>query len=199
MALPNLLRILEEKARAEVEAELEKGRAEVSRIRSESGDELRRERERTLFEEERRLRHALAPELAKARLEARRRVSSARRDLADRVFEEARRRLPRAVSDERYRASLPHRLEECLRYAGDEPVRVRAAPGLAAILREAASARKSVTVEADPFLATGFQLETAGAALRVDDTLEALLARGRPELEIELLRRWDAENEAHVG
>lgn len=199
MALENLLRILEEKARAEIEAEREKGRAEVSRVRSESEEQLRREKEKRLSDEERRLRGALAPELAKARLEARRRVSSARRDLAARVLEDVRRRLPRAVRDERYRASLPQRLEDCLRYAGDEPVRVRAAPGVAAILREAGSWRKNVTVESDPSLGTGFQLETAGAALVVDDTLEALLTRLRPELEIELFRLWDAENETHVG
>jgi vacuolar-type H+-ATPase subunit E/Vma4 len=199
MALENLLRILEEKGRVEIEAEREKGRAEVSRARSEAEERRRRERERRLSDEERRLRRALAPALANTRLEARRRVSRARRDLATRVLEEVGRRLPRVVSDERYRASLSQRLEECLLYAGGEPVRVRVAPGLAAILREAGSRSKNVTVESDPSLETGFQLETAGAALVVDDTLEALLARLRPELEIELFRLWDAENETHVG
>lgn len=199
MALENLLRILEEKARAEIEAERENGRAELSRIRSESEERLRREKERRLSEEERRLRRALAPEVARARLEARRRVSEARRDLASRVLEEVGRRLPRAVSDERYRASLSLRLEQCLRYAGDEPVRVRVAPKVAEIILEAGSRSKNVTVESDPSLQTGFQLETAGAVLVVDDTLEALLTRLRPELEIELFRLWETENETHVG
>jgi vacuolar-type H+-ATPase subunit E/Vma4 len=109
------------------------------------------------------------------------------------------RRLKAAASDFRYRAALPRRLEECLAYAGDEPVRVRAAPAIAAILGEIGSRRKSVTVVSDPSLPTGFQVEAAGASLVVDDTLEALVSRLRPELEIELFRLWDEERETHVG
>jgi vacuolar-type H+-ATPase subunit E/Vma4 len=199
MALSELFRFIEEKARAEIEQEREKGRVEAARVRGDAEERLRREREERLSDEEQRLRLRLAPRTARARLEARRRVSRARRNLAGRVLEEVRRRLKSAASDARYRAALPRRLEECLAYAGDEPVRVRAAPAIAAILGEIGSRRKSVTVVSDPSLPTGFQVETAGASLVVDDTLEALVGRLRPELEIELFRRWDQERETQVG
>ncbi|HXV61147.1 MAG TPA: V-type ATP synthase subunit E [Vicinamibacteria bacterium] len=195
MALAELLAHIEERARAEIEQELERGRCEASRLRIAAEERTARAREERLAAEEVKLRRELDPDLAQTRLGARRLVAEARRRFAARVLAEVERRLPGIAAGSRYRECLPGQLEDCLAYADGERVTIRGAPSLAELVGD----RPGVRYQADPDVTTGFIVETEDGALVVDGTLKSRLESMKAELEIELFRRWESNREAGLG
>ena len=199
MALDELLEAIEDEARCTMGAELERGRGDAARIAAEAEARAVRTRAEALRREQEKLAGELEPELASARLSARREVAEARRRLAARVLQEMERQIPRVVLEERYLETLPRQLEESLTYLGEVPVQVRATPAIAVRLEGIVKTRPRISVESDPSVTAGFRLLTLDGAFVLDATLDAALARRRRELEIEISRRWGIEHETHVG
>jgi len=193
MALEQLLASIELEARAEIEAELASGRNAGSRIAAAAAEEVARVRRRALATEQTRLREDLDSELALARLRAREAVLHARRRFIDRVLRALEGKMSSAVSDDKYLGALSTHYEKCRDYVGDAPVVVRAATALVPRLRELASGQKSVSVQADPSMGTGFQMATSDGVFVIDATLEQALDRWKREIEIEILRHVESE------
>ncbi len=189
MALEHLIRALEEDAEGRVRRRLETARAEVDRLLAEAERERGQQRLTRLRDWEKELRREAYLELARARREGRREVLLARERMLDRVLAAAEDRLAALLEQDACRIALGERLEVAQAYMGDEPCVLRASPGLAGELRSHLAGRAGVTVVEEPDLGSGFSLEAQDGSVRVDGTLEALLARLRPVLSLEVVRR----------
>jgi vacuolar-type H+-ATPase subunit E/Vma4 len=167
---------------------------EAARIRDEAENERDRRIARALRDREPGLRRELGGRLDAARREARARVLAQRDAFLDRVFDAARRALPRDLTTPGTRAAFEARLARALEQL-PEPVVVGCPPPLADVAGATVAGRAGVRVQPDPDLESGFRARCDEAGLEVDGTLATLLELHRPRLAIEVLHRLGAAEE----
>lgn len=200
MGMEELIATLERETEERCTTALEEARREAERIRRET-DELLERRRADAASEMQAERHARESErLAATRKETRGALLRAQRDALDRVFDRARALLPATMEDSAYLDALPDELRRALSCVADQEIRLDCPPVLAARLEAevgaispdgAAGVRLRVRPSADT--APGFVAVGDASGVRVDATLATRLDGLRPELEPELLRRFEAE------
>ncbi len=189
MAIEQLLAALEHEAAAEQAALLAEAKTEVGRIRARTAARIADQQAAYLGPREREWRDEASAVLTAARRHARGEVLAARQHLLDRVFANARERLPETLSEDRYRTVLPTHLDDALAYVGDGACTVRCPPVIAEIVRGLASSRPSVAVVEDAAALTGPVVESTDGSVTVDNTLEARLERLRPRIALDIVAR----------
>lgn len=177
-----LLATLERNAEAEIASVLEEGRAAAAAVTEAAERRLAERRQQALGAREAEGRAALARTLAAARQAARGRVLTARRGLLDRLFAALRKCLPPVTADPAYRAALAADVRRTLAFAGGQPVVIRCAPGLVSSMRQAIRSNGKLRVQADPGIAAGYRVATAGGGLEIDASLEGWMERSRDRL-----------------
>jgi vacuolar-type H+-ATPase subunit E/Vma4 len=191
MALDDLLAQLTWQAAEESGSRVAEARKAAEQARAATADRLARRRAQVLSDRESDLGRGVEQRLAEARRAGRGRLLQARRRCLDRVFAAAAARLAEAARRPAYRRALPAALETALACLGGRAAIVRCPPDL----RDAAAAivggRPGITVEADAGAAPGFQVRAADGSMTIDESFEARLARLRPRLGIEILRRLE--------
>jgi vacuolar-type H+-ATPase subunit E/Vma4 len=191
VALDELLRTLEAEAGERVAALRAGARAEAEQIRAARAGESARRRAAILEAREAELRTGLAREVEAAEREARRQVLEARAGVLDRIRRRAEQLLAaRAADPDSLRAQAAD-LERGLEYLGEASAVVEVPAGLVAGLQ----ARLGERGRAEPQPAgarPGLTIRSADGGLTVDATPGGRLARGWPQLSIELAARLEA-------
>lgn len=175
-------------ADAEVARRVAVARAEADRLEAAGALSLAAERGDAL----RARAHALGTELERAREERNRRrhfdLLAARRRLVDRAIEVAMRRAPEIVDHPAVASAMQRILRHALAYLPEGDGTVRCHPLVVPALQEAGVLR-GATIASDEALPFGFVVESRDGRVRVDATLETLMAREREALAIALVRR----------
>lgn len=182
MPLPDLVRALERDTEAEVRAILAAGEAQAAQLEADGAraraDLLARDAAEAATQHQARA----ATQLADVARASRHEVLAARAAMLARLREAVDAALPHLLAaDPRLGASS---LTAALACADAGPATLRCAPTLLAAAR--AAAPPTITVVADPEVATGVVLELASGT-RVDATLATLLAREWPRLACEAI------------
>jgi len=107
------------------------------------------------------------------------------------VFTAAHAQFAVAIQSDAYRASLPQHLNEAVAAIGDETAAVVCSPALGDPVTAILAGSTRVSIRTDPAAAPGIRVVTEDGAIEVDNTLSGRLARLRPQLELELLRRLE--------
>lgn len=174
-------------ADAEVARRLAAARAEATRLEADGAATLDAGRRDALGARAR----SLGAELARERSERDRRrhfdLLAARRRLVDRAIEVAMRRAPGLVGRDDVAQALRQILRGALAYLPEGDGTVRCHPGVLPALQEM-DALGSATLVADDVLPFGFVAESRDGRVRIDATLETLVARDRDALAIALIR-----------
>lgn len=189
MALNELLRTLEDEARARVDDLLDRARAEAARIREAAASELAARRTAELRSREVELRSSAARVVEAARRDASRRALEARAEALARVRRRAEERLAARAADPVLLPGLRRDVLEGLGYLVEGPAVVEADPAMLEGLRAAVDGRRDVSFTPAP--RRGLVLRSADGRLTVDATFESRLARAWPGLAIELARRLE--------
>ena len=192
MALAELLAELERVAAAESRRLLAEADAEAARRTADgaaAGFVERRARTAAAHAE---LEATLTRELAATRRETATAWLEAERRLLDEVFSEAERRLASPEWIERSASQLTVRLPAALALAGGEAAVVEIEPSLGARASRHLAASNGVRVELTTGSGAGFRVWTTGG-VEIDDRWRSRLERLRPELELEITRRLEAE------
>jgi len=187
LGLDELISRLERDADARIAAIQARARADVDAIAAESERTSSREGDEALARRRSERRAQLDRELAEARQRARADVLRAQYALLDHVMARAGASLDAMESDDAYRAALPERLLDALRFVEGRGARVRCRPALAAAVRSAVAGHGDVTVEEVPSMTAGFCVVARDGSVEVDDTLPARLERLRPRVLVQLL------------
>jgi vacuolar-type H+-ATPase subunit E/Vma4 len=190
VALNELLRTLEDEARARIDALLDRARAEAAGIREAAASELAARRTAELRTREAELRSGAARVMEAARRDAARRVLEARAEALARVRRRAEERLAARRADPELLPGLRREVLEGLGYLGDGPSVVEADPAVLDGLRAAVDGRRDVSFAPAP--RGGLVLRSADGTLTVDATFASRLARAWPRLAIELVRRLES-------
>ncbi|HEU5041084.1 MAG TPA: V-type ATP synthase subunit E family protein [Gemmatimonadales bacterium] len=189
MALEELLRTLEDEARARVEEILGRARAEAAELRASADAALTARREAELHLREIELRAAAARELEARRRAATRRALEARAAALERVRQGAESRLAARAADPSLLPRLRADLAEALAYLGEGPAVVEAAAALHEGLRPSLNGRGQVTFA--PATGGGVVLRMTDGSLVVDGSFKSRLGRAWPALAIEVARRME--------
>lgn len=188
MSAGPLLEQLYRQADNEVARRLAGARAEADLLEAAGASRLAAKRDDALRARAR----ALGAELERARSERERKrqfdLLAARRRLVDRTIEVAMRRAPECVARPEVREALQRILRDALAYLPEGEGVVRCHPLVAPVLAGAAALGRTPLVpeEGLPF---GFVAESRDGRVRVDATLERLVARAREALSIAIVRR----------
>lgn len=192
MALDDLLRTLEDEARARAEAILDRARAEAAQIRGATEAALKARRAAVLREREAELRASGARAIEAARREAAARVLEARADALARIRHRVEGRLEARAADPALLPRLGRDLTEGLGYFGEGPVVVEANGALVEPLRGAVDGRPGVSFV--PSARPGLVLRAGDGTVTVDATLAGRLAQVWPALAIELAGRIEEDS-----
>lgn len=175
-------------ADAEVARRLAAARAEAARLEAEGAAALDAERREALARRAR----ALGAELDGERAARDRRrhfdLLSAQRRLVERALEVAMRRAPELVVRDDVAEALRRMLRRALAYLPEGDGAVRCHPLVLSALHGTDDLR-GATIGGDEALAFGFVAESRDRRVRIDATLETLVAREREALSIALVRR----------
>lgn len=186
MALDALLGLLESEAESTKRGILDEARARADAIRAEARAHEEHQRTASRRSTESSARTDAAARLARIRQEAETEILAARRGLIERVFEEARKRLPARLDA----TTLQRHLDEALALAGTEHSELICRPELESAVRAVAGVQATVRVDDDA--GWGIRIWIESSRLDLDNTIEARLERLEPWLALELVRR--AEN-----
>jgi vacuolar-type H+-ATPase subunit E/Vma4 len=110
-----------------------------------------------------------------------------RHTVIERVFVRANALAAREQTLDEWSPVWPAVAVEALSYAGSIPCRLRAGRSVAALLREARVADGRADIVEDPQVGPGFVVEAIDGTVRIDVTIDALLAQRREHLAIGLL------------
>lgn len=188
MALPELLRVLEDGTEAEVRGILEAAAGEVARIEAEASARRRERIASATAASAAKCRAAGDAEIAAAHRAARADILAARAGMLERIRTGVCEQLPAVLAgDPELARALVAAALACV---GDESGTLRCAPVLADIARETSPA--AIRVEAEPGVATGVVIELASGT-RIDATLTTLLGHVWPSLACEALRQERAQ------
>ncbi|MDX1577455.1 MAG: hypothetical protein R3266_03180 [Gemmatimonadota bacterium] len=198
--MEELIATLERETEERCAVALEEARREAERIRRETDELLERRRADAAAEMQAERRAWESAKLAATRKETRGALLRAHRRALDRIFDRARALLPTTMEDSAYLDALPEELRRALSCVADAEIRLDCPPALAQPLESAretisgdgmVSCRLSVRPSADA--PPGFVAVGEATGVRVDATLATRLEGLRPQLEPELLRRFEAE------
>ena len=183
----SLIARLAARAKAEIEAKRQETRAEIARLEHDAAEAQRLRREDALAECRARVEHEASVAVTAATLDARRELLDAQRTLIERVLGVASQRLPSLMDESHLSdALLASRVRNALTYVEGESAEVWCAPALAIRVKAiVASLAPHAGVLNDAAVGSGI-LVSDRARLTIEDTLEARLARLRPELGIEI-------------
>jgi vacuolar-type H+-ATPase subunit E/Vma4 len=187
MALDDLIARLERDADAQVKAIASEADDEIAAIAAATEQALAaRARERLAAAHiERQLEYTRA--LVDRRRQIRAIELTERHALVERVFARARESAADGRQLDEWTTVWPAIVEEALSYAGAVPCRVRATPPVAAVLRAAGYADGRLEIVEDLQIGAGLVLEAIDQSVRIDATIDGLLAQRRAQLAIGLL------------
>jgi vacuolar-type H+-ATPase subunit E/Vma4 len=197
MALPDLLRRLEEEAAARAAGVLDAARSKAALIAGESSTRLAERRAIELASREVALRTEASREAAAARREAAARVLAARDEALQRVHRRMEELLHERRGTEAVLARAAADLDVALGYLAAGSVRCRPELGPWAQARIPAGA--SFTVQPDLEVGTGAVLLAPDGSVEIDATVEQRLARWRRELAVTAASMLEGRNGAGVG
>ena len=189
MALPDLIRRLEEEAASQVRAIEERAANQIAEIEATSVRAADVVRNRYLEEKCTRRQALRERELVRARREARARELEACRLQLARILERARILTAEIADSAVYRNALPRHAEEALSYLESVRSRVRCRAEFAPILRPIVARHHDAELAIDDGIGPGVIAEAADGSAVVDNTLAARLARIEPQLAIELAKQ----------
>lgn len=184
-----LLGTLEREAAAEIARVTEEARVRAAEVVAAGEQRIAERRAAALARHEAGARTQHARALCEARAAARVRVFAARNALLDRVFATFTAELPALAASELYQARLPQRIEDLLRFAGDQSVTLESSPALASTLRRLVRTNGHLRIRPDSSLRAGFRLRggAADGSIEIDASLDTELERLRPQLALEAL------------
>jgi vacuolar-type H+-ATPase subunit E/Vma4 len=182
-----LLATLEREAEGEIARITEEARARAAELAAAGERRIAERRAATLARTEAETRAEHGRALSAARAAARVRVLAARTALLDRVFATLTAELPGLVASRAYEAQLPQRIEDLLRFAGEQPVTLECSPALAPTLRQIIKTNGRLRIRPDSGVRAGCRLRADDGSVEIDGSLETQLERLRPQLALEAL------------
>ena len=198
MALPDLLRRLEEEAEARIAALLEAARAEAARIATDTAARLSELHAAEMAGREAGLRAAAARATASARRDAAAQVLAARDDTLHRILSRTEQLLVEQRGSEAVLARAAADLDAALGYVNGA-VSVRCRPDLVTWTEGRLAAGGRYAVQPDLAVGTGVVLRAVDGSAEIDATVEQRLARLRPELTVAAARMLDGSDGHVVG
>lgn len=200
MGMEELIATLEREAEESCTAALEEARREAERIRRKTDQLLERRRADAAAEMQAERDAWESMKLAATRKATRGAMLRAQRHALDRVFARANELLPAATDDSAYLDALPRDLRRALSCVADAEVELVCPSELAPRLEMAAKAifedgegNVRLHVQSSSDAAPGFVAVGRESGVRVDATLETRLEGLRPQIEPDLLRRFEGE------
>jgi vacuolar-type H+-ATPase subunit E/Vma4 len=198
MALPDLLRRLEEEAEARIADLLEAARAEAARIAADTAARLSELHAAEMASREAGLRAAAARATASARRDAAAQVLAARDETLHRILSRTEQLLVERRGSEAVLARAAADLDAALGYVNGA-VSVRCRPDLVTWTEARLAAGGRYAVQPDLVVGTGAVLRAADGSVEIDATVEQRLARLRPELTVAAARMLDGSDGHVVG
>lgn len=198
MALPDLLRRLEEEAETGIAALLEAAHAEAARIAAEAAARLSERHAAEMASREAGLRAAAARASASARRDATAQVLAARDETLHRILSRTEQLLAERRGSEAVLSRAAFDLNAALGYLNGA-VSVRCRPDLVAWTEGRLASGTRYPVQPDPAVGTGAVLRAVDGSVEIDATVEQRLARLRPELTVAAARMLDGSDGHVVG
>lgn len=203
MSLETLVAALEREAEERARAVLAEATERARRIRQRTQEEVEERRTARLREHRRRLEAEAGRREAKVRRQVEEVVLTARAELLEGIFAEARGRLAAALETDAYREVLPAHLEEALRFvdSGRREAEVVVPPALEAAVERILSSRDGEgspstappRIVADAEAPPGVTVRTTDGHVTVDNSLPGRLARRRDLLAMRILDRLEGD------
>lgn len=190
MSLDRLLALLAGTAEAEAEALLAAARGRAAELDRDSEARVRRRRETELARLAETRRRAVARDTAAAEHEHRNTLLQERARILERVFGQAASRLA-TMGVARYQTGLEQLVASTLTYLEGMPVVLQCRPDAEPAIRDLCSSVPEVRVQGSGDAAAGIRAASADGAIVVDNTLPALMTRGRAELSVALAARLE--------
>lgn len=188
--MDRLIAELEEKAERRIEEILAEAGEEAAAIRAAAEREVERVERMRLAECAAEWKERTARRTAEARGAAAKVTLRARARFLDRVFERAAARIDGGDLPDRYDDEVGDRVALALRYLGERPATFTCPPAREAAIR-AALPEGTVELRVDDAAPVGFVARADDGSVEVDGTLIGALERGRDELAIAVLDRFE--------
>jgi vacuolar-type H+-ATPase subunit E/Vma4 len=187
VALEDILRALDTKAKADIELIEAEARRQVAEIKSEVEREAARTRRQTLRKAEQKIRSEANAIVYYASIKAKSDLIKAQEEVVGEVFRAAEQKLRSVNQGDRYRRILESLLDECLEYLPGEVVLEVRGEDREEVEKMMAGRQVAYTFSETPLDATGgLNARSPGGEVLVFNTLESRLERARDRLKMKI-------------